>query len=38
MGYIGQSRSERSQQAIDEGLVTKNQLSLAKAGGRARSD
>lgn len=26
MGYIGQSRSERSQQAIDEGLVTKNQL------------
>lgn len=26
MGYIGQSRSERSQQAIDEGLLTKNQL------------
>lgn len=26
MGYIGQSRSERSQQAINDGLLTKNQL------------
>lgn len=26
MGYIGQSKSERSQQAIDKGLLTKNQL------------
>lgn len=26
MGYIGQSRSERSQQAINEGLLIKNQL------------
>lgn len=26
MGYIGQSRSERSQMAIDEGFLTKSQL------------
>lgn len=26
MGYIGQKRSERSQEAIDRGLVTKSQL------------
>ncbi|AUA19242.1 hypothetical protein ACS6ZM_08210 [Streptococcus suis] len=26
MGYIGQSRSERSQEAIDSGLLTKSQL------------
>ena len=26
MGYIGQSRSERSQEAINAGLLTKNQL------------